>query len=235
VLRYDKRTLVHSARMAQMATMTVKEESVDDALEALALLRRTEGIDPERIFVLGHSLGATIIARIADRDRQLAGAIAMAPLGRTLEDTMVEQFEYIFAADGEVSESEAQKLVAIRAGRDKIKALKPSDQGGILGAPVSYWLDLKGFVPHEAAKGIEAPLLVLQGERDYQVTMVDFEMWKGALGTKEGVSFKSYPTLNHLFIAGEGNSVPGEYQTPGHVDEEVVKDIAAWASSHPRP
>jgi hypothetical protein len=47
------------------------------------------------------------------------------------------------------------------------------------------------------------------------------------------VTFHSYATLNHLFIAGTGPSLPLEYQVPGHVAEEVVRDIATWILSRP--
>ncbi len=73
-------------------------------------------------------------------------------------------------------------------------------------------------------------MLILQGERDYQVTMDDFSKWKAAVGTRPGVMMKSYPALNHAFIAGAGRSMPAEYMTPGHVAVEVVRDIADWIS-----
>src|SRR6201999_1632085 len=98
----------------------------------------------------------------------------------------------------------------------------------VLGAPASYWLDLRGYNPPEAAKALHQPMLVLQGERDYQVTLDNFEAWKKALGDRKDVTFKSYPKLNHLFIEGEGKSAPAEYQKPGHVAEAVVADIAGW-------
>ena len=72
------------------------------------------------------------------------------------------------------------------------------------------------------------PMLILQGERDYQVTMADLEGWRKALSGKSGVTIKSYPTLNHLFMPGEGKSKPSEYEQPGHVADVVVDDIAAW-------
>jgi hypothetical protein len=100
-----------------------------------------------------------------------------------------------------------------------------------MGIPAAYWRDLRDFIPHEAAKEIEAPLLVLQGERDYQVTMVDFGLWKKALTGKSNVTFKSYPALNHLFISGQGPSVPQEYKRPGHVDLQVVETLTAWLES----
>jgi alpha-beta hydrolase superfamily lysophospholipase len=71
-------------------------------------------------------------------------------------------------------------------------------------------------------------MLILHGERDYQVTMEEFARWKEALGSRADVMLKSYPGLNHLFITGTGPSLPAEYQVPGHVAEDVVRDIAAW-------
>lgn len=40
------------------------------------------------------------------------------------------------------------------------------------------------------------------------------------------MTFRSYPALNHLFIAGTGPGLQAEYQVPGHVAEEVIRDIA---------
>jgi fermentation-respiration switch protein FrsA (DUF1100 family) len=97
-----------------------------------------------------------------------------------------------------------------------------------LGAGADYWLDLKGYNPAEAAKDIERPMLILQGGRDYQVTMEDFEGWKKALSAKDNADFNLYPAHNHLLIAGEGKCTPEEYQKSGHVDKMVIEDIAAW-------
>jgi uncharacterized protein len=42
--------------------------------------------------------------------------------------------------------------------------------------------------------------------------------------------------LNHLFVAGEGKSLPAEYDRPGHVALEMVADVAAWIKqTHPIP
>jgi hypothetical protein len=41
---------------------------------------------------------------------------------------------------------------------------------------------------------------------------------------------RSYPALNHLFIAGEGKSLPAEYGKPGHVAPEVIDDIAKFVA-----
>ena len=39
---------------------------------------------------------------------------------------------------------------------------------------------------------------------------------------------KSYPTLNHLFMSGEGKATPADYQRPGKVEDFVLDDIAEW-------
>lgn len=235
VLRYEKRTKQHGARLATIHNLTVKDEVLDDALAGVELLRKTEGIDAKRIFVLGHSLGGMLIPRIGRLDPNIAGLIAMAGATRPLEDVIPEQLAYIFSLDGSLSAEEQKQLDQGKEQAAKVKALKPEDANSttlIFNAPVSYWLDLSGYNPPETAKELKQPLLILQGERDYQVTMEDFKRWTAALSAKSNVTFKSYPSLNHLFISGTGRSAPSEYDQAGHVDERVVQDIAAWIKQH---
>ncbi len=234
VLRYDKRTKVHGQKMItdKNDKFTVYEETVQDALEAADLLRKTEGIDAKNVFILGHSLGGMLIPRIAKSDPKNAGFIIMAGPTRPLEELIVDQVEYISLLDGKISEEEKTNLDQLKELVQKIQSLTPSNasevKGNFLGAGAYYWLDLKGYDPAEAVKSIDRPLLILQGERDYQVTMADYEGWKTALSERENVEFKLYPAYNHLLIAGEGKCTPEEYQKVGHVDKAVIDDVAAW-------
>jgi len=232
VLRYEKRTKQYPSKLASIPKFTVKDEVLDDVLAAVELLRKTEGIDAKRVFVLGHSLGGMLIPRIGRLDPNIAGLIALAGATRPLEDVIPEQLAYIFSVDGSISPEEQKQLDQAKEQAAKVKALKPEDATIFFGAPVSYWLDLRGYNPPESAKEFKQPLLILQGERDYQVTMEDFKRWNAALATKSNVTFKSYPSLNHLFIAGTGRSTPSEYDQAGHVDERVIEDIAAWIKNH---
>jgi dienelactone hydrolase len=235
VLRYEKRTRQYAARLAGVKDFTVHQETVDDSAAAADLLRHTEGIDPKRVFVLGHSLGGMLIPRIGARDPRLAGLIVLAGAAKPLEDIILQQVAYLDAADGQVTDEEKSRFESLRAEVARVKALKPGDTGTALGAPDSYWLDLRGYDPPEAAKGLKEPLLILQGERDYQVTMDNFAAWKKALAGRPGVTFKTYPKLNHLFMTGEGKSLPVDYETPGHVAEPVIVDIAGWIAAHREP
>lgn len=71
-------------------------------------------------------------------------------------------------------------------------------------------------------------MLILQGERDDQVTLADLQGWRDALGGRANVTMKSYPSLNHLFLPGAGKSTPSEYERPGHIPDFVLDDIADW-------
>jgi dienelactone hydrolase len=222
VLRYDKRTLQYRARMAGLKEMTIHEETGEDAVRAAELLRAQKEVDPKRVYVLGHSLGGYVAPRIAEEDGKLAGIVLLAANARPLEDLIVEQAEHLNVP--------AKDLEGIRAAVKRVKTLEPGDADAppLLGMPAPYLLDLKGYDPVALAKRVNIPMLVLQGERDFQVTMKDFELWKAGLGARKDVVFKSYPALNHLFVAGEGKSTDAEYRKPGHVAPEVIDDIAKW-------
>jgi len=99
------------------------------------------------------------------------------------------------------------------------------------GAPATYWDDLNAYDPVATALKVKAPFLILQGERDYQVTMTEFDLWKAGLKGRKDVTYRSYPKLNHLFLEGEGKSKPAEYSTPGHIPAYVLDDIAAFAKN----
>jgi len=232
VLRYEKRTKEHANEMPALRnTLTVNEETIDDALEAVSLLRGRTEIDTSRIYVLGHSLGGMLVPRIGARDPRIAGFIILAGATRPLEDVIVEQLTYLFGLDGVTDEQEQKRLDESKKLRERIKALTPADTasaGPIFAAPAAYWLDLRNYDPPALAGKLTVPLLIMQGGRDYQVTKTDFDRWRSALKNKPNVTFSLYPLLNHLFIEGQGQSTPSEYERAGHVSEEVVTDIIRW-------
>lgn len=243
VLRYDKRSKVYGAKILAdpklEATMTVKDETIDDAMAAAALLEKTKKIDRKRVFILGHSLGGFLMPRmaLAARPLKVAGFISMAGLTRPLDDTILRQMTYLYGlAGGSLSEEDNKKLEDIKAAVAKIKALTDADKASttkLLGAMPAYWLDVRGYDPPALAKTVKAPMLILQGGRDYQVQAVDLDNWKAALGSRKDVEFHLYPKLNHLFYEGEGLLTPLEYlQKHGSVAPYVIDDIAKWIAKH---
>jgi dienelactone hydrolase len=232
VLRYDKRTKAYSTELAAIASkITLKEETIDDALAAVRTCRKTSGINAERVFVLGHSLGGFAAPRIAKADPSLAGLVILAGSTRPLPDLILEQTRYLVSLEENPSDEAKRKLAEIDSLMTKVKSLTTADASSaelLFGAGPAYWLDLKEYDALATARALKQPMLILQGARDYQVTDADFNGWKMGLASRSNVTFKLYPDLNHLFVTGSGKSKPSEYEQPGHVDAKVIDDIAEW-------
>ena len=169
--------------------------------------------------------------RIGLRNKHIAGLIILAGTSRPLEDVIYEQYHYIFSLDNQLDEVEQEQLKQLKAQVQLIKSTeltKDTPSAMLLGAPASYWLALRDYDPVAEAAKLTIPILILQGERDYQVTLVDFNRWRDALTANDNVQLKPYPMLNHLFIPGEGRIVPSEYEKMGHIHETVISDITDW-------
>ena len=235
VLRYDKRTFAHPEQtVRQHATMTVKDEVIDDVFFAVDLLKGQASVDPRRVFVLGHSWGGYLIPRIGqrDRNRSIAGYIVMAGNTRPLEDLLVDQLSYLYNLDGTVTAQDAQSLEELKERAQRVKSpeltLDALSSELPLNVAAAYWLDLRHYHPGGVAARLNKPMLILQGERDYKVTVKDFEGWRDAMSSRKDVRMILYPQLNHSMVAGTGKSTPAEDKKPGNVDARVINDIVNW-------
>jgi pimeloyl-ACP methyl ester carboxylesterase len=229
VLRYEKRTKQYPEVTAALTNLTVQEEIIDDAIAAVDLLNITEKIDTNGIFLLGHSLGGMAAPRIASQENRLSGLILLAAPTRGLEDLFLDQTTYLANLDGIIDENEAEQIAALEKLVTKVKELNISEEGFVLGAPKAYWEDLSEYDPVETAENLSIPMLILQGQRDYQVTVKDdFVRWNESFAESANVTLQTYETLNHLFISGSGAPNNTEYLQAGNVEEQVINDIAAW-------
>ncbi|MCX6291720.1 MAG: alpha/beta fold hydrolase [Bacteroidetes bacterium] len=233
VLRYDKRSRVYTGRMASnRSRLTVKEETMDDAVAAVQFLKKYPAIDSSRIFLLGHAMGGMLLPRIATQVKGVAGLFMVAANAGPLEDILYEQTQYIFTKDS-LTERRKVMLDSLKSQRDKIKKLDAASASDstvkyLLSLPKSYWIDLNAYHQVEAVKETNIPVYILHGERDYQVPMEDFNLWKKELTGKKNIQFKLYPKLNHLFQEGQGKSNPAEYDKTGNVPLYVIQDIFNW-------
>ena len=100
----------------------------------------------------------------------------------------------------------------------------------VLGAAGSYWKEWENKDGIAVAKKLKKPILVLRGSRDYQVNEADFAAWKSGLEGVPNTAVMSIEKANHLFIEGEGKSMPAEYGVPGHVSVDVITRVAAFVT-----
>jgi len=233
VLRYEKRTRARPQDFASGA-FTIDDETTDDAVAAVAALRATQGIDPSRVFVLGHSQGGMMAPRIAARSGHVAGLVLLAAPARSLLDILVEQnVRLAVLDDGTTSPQEAaaittlkQQVAAVRAGGNVPLEQSPLNQ------PASYWRSTDAVHPIDEAKAAARPMLILQGARDIQVVDADWQAWKQGLHADPQVTFRLYPTLNHLGIAVDEGEGLAAYARAEHVDAGLIADVAEWIRAH---
>lgn len=232
VLRYDKRTKVYGANCVPAGkVLDYDTEAVDDAVAIVAQAKALPEVAADSIYVLGHSLGGTLAPRIAEKSEGLAGIVILAGLVRPMEDAVVEQVTYISSLTGTSPAVEAQiEELKRQAANVKLLGLPSFDEEIPLplGLPRSYWELAHAYQPVQVAARLQLPICVLQGERDYQVTMDDFSCWRFGLWRSKNASFKSYPTLNHLLQEGNGKATPFEYNQASPVPAYVLDDIASF-------
>ncbi len=243
VIRYDKRTYAYSGQMQQLqiaGTLTVEEETIIDAILAKELAAKQELVDPNKIFILGHSLGGMLAPRIdKEANSSFAGLIIMAGSPQKLWEVIVDQNEAILAklADG------AQKTLGRSQVDAEIEKAKKIDNGTKEEAkgqtaftlPGVYIKDLDSVDASQVLNETTTPVLIMQGSADFQVSAKkDFALYKTNLANRANTVFKLYQGLNHLFMVSKdpGKGTTAEYNNANNVDKQVIKDIADFIKAN---
>jgi dienelactone hydrolase len=236
VLRFDMVTYAHSRQVATRRDFTMTDEYVPYAVAAFHLLKLQPGVDPARIFVLGHSMGGKVAPRVAAAEPSIAGLVIMAGDTQPMQRSAIRVARYLaHLSPGPASEMAVETITRQAALVDS-PDLSPSTPARELpfGLSGSYWLDLRSYDPVSTAAALDKPMLILQGGRDYQVTAEDDLLrWKESLSHRPEVTIRIYEADNHLFFSGTGPSTPAEYDPAQHVDPAVIADIATWLRPHP--
>lgn len=236
VLRYDKVTYEHALKVSSDPKFTLKRETVDDALTAVKLLKGTAGIDSSRIYVAGHSQGAFAVPMMVDADQSgdIAGAVLLSGPSGKFADILAEQQKELVSRikqlgqDATAYEQQAAQYTAIAELINDPQYTVDNMPANFPMPPAYWWYEMKNYVPSEVAKKQDVPLLILQGENDWQVPAKQLDGWKQALASRSDVEYKSYPKVNHLLAEFDGISTGAEYYQPSNVAKSIVDDIAAW-------
>ena len=236
-IRYDKRTFVHGRKMmkANAAGMTVREETIEDALLALAMLRDDKRIDSDRVFILGHSMGAMLAPRIDAEGGDVRGLIMMAGTPHRLEDIVIRQLNQGRGTNlllGLVTRLEgkyfARKFNGLYELSDE-EAKKKKFAGNIT---LYYFKEMGQKTASDYLLESSKPVLIMQGGRDFQVLADDdFKAFKEQLADRSNITYKLYPELNHCFVPAIYDDIlkaSKEYSVERHIGEDVIADIAEF-------
>jgi len=224
VLRYDKRSFTYPEKMSSTYgdALTVEEEVIQDAIAAKDLLMRDERVDPDRIFVLGHSLGGMLAPRIVS-EGGFAGGVIMAGSLRSLVDIIYDQNLYVISL-GNYSNEERNSLL------DQVEQARDRD----FDMPKAYLDDMDAHPAQSYLTTSDKPFLVMQGSKDFQVLVgVDFAGYEEIAQTRPTIETRLYDGLTHLFTQSTMEQpTDADYVSGDHVQEAPLTDIATWVNAH---
>ena len=194
VLRYEKRTKARPQDYAD-GNVTIDNETTDDAVAAVAALRATKGIDPARVFVLGHSQGGMMAPRIAAKSGHVAGLVLLAAPARPLLDILVEQnIRLAVLDDGKTSDAEAAAIATLKQqvarGARRRRRRRQGHADAAAGQLLAHHRCGRSVAE---AKAVALPMLVLQGAQDIQVVDADWQRWKGGFNDDPKVTLQAVP------------------------------------------
>ncbi|MGI6105529.1 MAG: alpha/beta fold hydrolase [Raoultibacter sp.] len=238
VLRYDKRTYTHGAAIAENGgTITLDDEVARDALTAVELIKSWDGIDSDRVYLLGHSMGGSLLSYVNSHGANCAGYIIMAGTARNIWELSAEQNLLLAEEMEQAGKADDAKKIRdfVDQERQRANSLDTmSSEETLFGMPASYLQEFDEIDTISLHLADELPVLILQGEKDRQVYMTDYTLWQEGLDVHPAATFISYPTLNHLFGEYIGDTVPFsqmvhvEYAQRTPVEADVVNDIVVW-------
>lgn len=228
-LRYDKPGYSTHGR-ADAASTTVERETIDIAITAVALAKTLPEIDPDNVFLLGHSEGGEMAPFILAKAPELRGAILMAAPGRTPEEFLPDQLAAGLRMRGIPEDKIGPRVAAVK------KQLAAIHQGAggpatLLNMPADFWRSLMQHDNVAALRDVRVPVLVLQGERDAQLSRKDFDLLTAAV-PRDKLESQYFNGLDHIFAPAPDGGDGSEILIGTHVAGDVIDRIRTWLEKH---
>lgn len=185
---------------------------VADVRSALVALAGYDFVDPDAIFVFGHSTGGMIAPKLA-ADELVRGYVVFGSSAEPWFDCL---------------EATARRQSALRGGDVEAAAVASREEmrarAVIDGRSAAYHLELHDAEIAAAWSRIERPVHVLHGEYDWVVG----EDESRRIAALSGGSFASIPRVDHLFTAHGSVEESLNAYGKGRSTREVVRESCAW-------
>lgn len=244
-VRYDTRGAGSTALGADALSAGL-ESIIADARAVVAWTLARPDVDPERLFLVGHSQGGTVaMALVARHGVPAAGVALLATLGRSMEAVSRDQVVTgarmcgFDAAQLELQlQRNAEMFALIRSGVPWTEANVPAIH--LAAAPVVPWIrEYLAYDPLELAGALRRPTLILHGTADFQVhPEADGQaLAEAARAGGAEVTIETLPGLDHLFKPAPGgtSTLASYYAKDRPVDPGFLERLAGWISKQATP
>jgi len=237
--RYDKRGVGASEGDFWAAGLY---DNIADAGAALACLKAQDAIRPGSVFVMGHSEGSLISARLAAEKENVAGAILLSGTAQPGEDVLKWQARQVVQGLPGFTKA-LMKLFRVDPARSQQKVMdriRASDKDWIrvqLFAKINAkWM--REFMAHNPADDlarIEVPVLAIIGSKDIQVNPKGLERMKQLIPGE--CECHEVPGLSHL-LRVDPKDPPSistyKKQVRQPADQRVLDVVSRWLDAHVR-
>ncbi|WP_108667912.1 alpha/beta hydrolase [Euzebya rosea] len=236
-LRYDKRGVGDSDGDYDSAGL---RDNIDDAVAALSFLRSQEGVDPERVVVVGHSEGALIALDIAATHGEDVGGVALLA-GTTHNGEEVLRWQATRVAEflptpvrlllkllrTDIAASQTKRLASIKASNKDVMRVQ------LVAKLNAKWLrEFMAFEPAPLLERVSVPVLAVTGAGDVQVDPEDVEAMR-QLVTAAPFEGHVVDGVNHILRAGDPSPTTYRTQTGNPLDARVVSHVTRWLARLP--
>jgi pimeloyl-ACP methyl ester carboxylesterase len=229
--RYDKRGVGASSGDYKS---TGFYDNVADAAAAVEGLRARTDIDPDQIFVIGHSEGALIATELAAADPRLAGVVLLAGTATQGEHVLRWQAEHVSASlprpvklllrvlRQDVLRTQSKRLAQIKATTGDTARIQ------LIKINARWFREFMAHDPAPSLASIQIPVLALTGSKDIQVNPDDIE--RICQLVPSGCSGQVIDDLTHLLRKDAGPPSVRTYkkQAKRPVDAELLATASTW-------
>jgi pimeloyl-ACP methyl ester carboxylesterase len=226
-VRIDKRGLFGSKDAVADPNKVTIGEYASDAHSWVAAVRKQTGA--KCVWLLGHSEGALVALAAAQEPQGICGVIVASGAGRKLSDVIREQLRSN-PANAPVLDSAMSALDALDRGEHvDVTNMNPALLPLFRPQVQDFLIDMFQRDPAKLAASLKVPLLIVQGERDIQVSVADA---KDLAAAQPKAKLVLIPAMNHVLkdVASDDRAANmAAYADPAlPVDSTLIDAIAAF-------